>query len=150
MIRQLIPILLLLFASSCVATQADIDQMRAAFEDSNRAHAADFLELQRGTITAQEFRDRLDERNRETAATINEVKQNIERRVSDTLESVTAYQGATGNPLIDLLIGGAATVGASVVATNKLRDNQRRMLGEPTKRNATYYHPPPDGPPQHG
>lgn len=150
MIRYILPIALALLGSSCVATQEDITQLRAAFEDSNRAHAADFQALERGTITGDEFRERLDERNRETALAIEAVKENIERRVSDTLENVTKYQGATGNPLFDLILGGAATIGASVVATNKVRDGRRQVLGEPTvKHPRPVYTGPGDTVPPH-
>ena len=138
--RSLLAIIVCMFASSCVATQGDVAALQAAFENANREHEADLRDVQRGVITPDEFRARMDERNAETVRTINEVKENVTARVEAVAETVAAHQGVTGNPLIDLVLGGVAATGTAIYGTNKMRDRKRVLRGEPVM---SPYHAPP-------
>lgn len=115
-----------LFSTSCIATKADLEELRVGVEqrdaeivDARRAHAA-------GEITADEMAARLLESNR---ALEEKIDSKIDE-VQDRATGLIAGAPTTGNWLADLLIMIGSTVATSVVATNKARDAARIRRGE--------------------
>lgn len=123
--------LLALAASSCVATQADFDRLKLSVEDHRRATLETLEEYEDEKIDKDEARAQLAAADANLKGEIEEVRKAIVERVEEVTAQVASTQGMTGNPLLDLVIGGIGAVGASVVTTNHVRDKRREKRHEP-------------------
>lgn len=114
--------------SSCVATQADIQDLRLSMEERDDEIAEAIEEYEAGAIDRAELDARLSAANAGMAASLDAKVDEIQERTSTVLQNLPT----TGNGIFDLLVGAAGTIGASVVATNKVRDKRREKRGEST------------------
>jgi len=133
MMKTILAALLTLSLQSCLATSADIDDVRGYLDTGLGNISAKLVEVETGQATYVELLAEVEESG---AATI----ESIEAKMKE----IAARGGAIGNAvkenwaeiLMALLLGGAGTVGTAVKVTNALRDGNRSRRGEPVGKPA--------------
>jgi len=115
-------------AASCVTSGdlARVEQAQAAFHSQQ---AANLEALRADSITPEEYEDRSDEAFDELRDEIGATIEAVEER---TAAVATAAKNIPTDPssLITYLLGIGGTIAGSVAATNKVRDNRRKIRNE--------------------
>jgi hypothetical protein len=90
-----------------------------------------------GTITAEELDEELEEIREERDQTVadawGELEDHVKAEVNRVQMTAKAAAGGIlgGGHLVDLLAAVGASIAGGAYTTNRMRDNKRRMRGEP-------------------
>lgn len=136
---RLLPLLFVALLPSCITAQLAETEQRIvrALDDSRTATLEAYTEHTEGTITSRELSAELNEIRAERDKTVAEAWRDLETHVKDEVlrvqETAKAAAGGLlgGGPLLDLLAAMGASIAGGAYTTNKLRDERRRIRGEP-------------------
>ena len=135
---RLWPVLLVLLPS-CIGAQLAKTEGRIveALQESQVATLEAYADHSDGTITAEELDEELEDIREERDQTVADAWGELEEHVKAEVERVqmTAKAAAGGilggGHLVDLLAAVGASIAGGAYTTNRMRDNKRRMRGEP-------------------
>ena len=135
---RLWPVLLVLLPSCIGAQLAETEgRIVEALQESQVATLDAYADHSDGTITAEELDEELEEIREERDQTVADAWGDLEEHVKAEVERVqmTAKAAAGGilggGHLVDLLAAVGASIAGGAYTTNRMRDNKRRMRGEP-------------------
>ena len=135
---RLWPVLLVLLPS-CIGAQLAETEGRIvdALQESQVAPLDAYADHSDGTITAEELDEELEdireERDQTVADAWGELEDHVKAEVNRVQMTAKAAAGGIlgGGHLVDLLAAVGASIAGGAYTTNRMRDNKRRMRGEP-------------------
>lgn len=135
---RLWPVLLVLLPS-CIGAQLAKTEGRIveALQESQVATLDAYADHSDGTITAEELDEELEdireERDQTVADAWGELEEHVKAEVDRVQMTAKAAAGGIlgGGHLVDLLAAVGASIAGGAYTTNRMRDNKRRMRGEP-------------------
>ena len=135
---RLWPVLLVLLPSCIGAQLAETEgRIVEALQESQVATLDAYADHSDGTITAEELDEELEDIREERDQTVADAWGELEDHVKAEVERVqmTAKAAAGGilggGHLVALLAAVGASIAGGAYTTNRMRDNKRRMRGEP-------------------
>ena len=135
---RLWPVLLVLLPSCIGAQLAETEgRIVEALQESQVATLDAYADHSDGTITAEELDEELEdireERDQTVADAWSELEDHVKAEVNRVQMTAKAAAGGIlgGGHLVDLLAAVGASIAGGAYTTNRMRDNKRRMRGEP-------------------
>jgi len=122
--KAILALCLVVAATGCLAPR-DLEAVKFAQLDFQKATLADLRRLENGVITRAEYDRRALELQNAHDEEIERVVVEVEERTEAVLAAATNLTGPiTGQPLVDLLLGLGVTGAGTYMAVNRARDKK--------------------------